>query len=140
WLGALWSSAGALGAAALAWWIGRRGGAWYVRLLGERDAARARAWLERHGWIAIAASRPVPILAEAVALAAGASGLPFARVLACAALGAVPISVFYALVGSGVLAIERAWLAFAIALVAAAPLWWIGARWSRATSASQRAS
>lgn len=140
WLGAAWSSAGALAAAALAWWLGRRGGGWYARLLGERDAARAGAWLERHGWIAIAASRPVPILAEAIALAAGAAGLRFARVLASAALGAVPISVFYALVGSGVLAIDGAWLAFAVALAAAAPLWWIGARWSRATSSSRPAS
>jgi uncharacterized membrane protein YdjX (TVP38/TMEM64 family) len=140
WLGALWSSAGALGAAAFAWWLGRRGGALYERLLGERDALRTRAWLERHGWLAIAASRPVPILAEATALAAGAAGLPFARVLASAALGALPICVFYALVGSGVLAIDSPWLAFAIALFAAAPLWWIGARWSRATTSSRASS
>lgn len=140
WLGALWSSLGALGAALAAWAIGRGGAAWTRRVLGEHDAERARLWLARHGWFAIAASRPVPILAEAVALAAGASGLSLARVLASAAVGAVPISVFYALVGAGVLAIERPWIAFVIALAAAAPLWWIGARWSRATSSSRSAS
>jgi uncharacterized membrane protein YdjX (TVP38/TMEM64 family) len=129
-LGSLWSIAGSAGAAAFGWWLGRRGGGWYERMLSASERDRARAWLERHGWVALAASRPVPILAEAVALASGAAGLPFARVLTSALCGALPISVFYALVGSGVLAFEQPWIAFVIALAAAAPLWWIGRSWS----------
>jgi uncharacterized membrane protein YdjX (TVP38/TMEM64 family) len=45
-------------------------------------------------------SRPLPLLAETVAIVAGTSSLPWSRALLAAALGSLPEAVAYSLAGS----------------------------------------
>ncbi|HYF80358.1 MAG TPA: VTT domain-containing protein [Symbiobacteriaceae bacterium] len=100
WGGAALSLAGGLGAALAGWAIGRRGGALLARTLtpGERDTARRL--VERWGVLAIIITRPVPVLAETVAIMAGAVGMSMPRVALGAAAGLLPLVIFYAWIGA----------------------------------------
>jgi uncharacterized membrane protein YdjX (TVP38/TMEM64 family) len=78
--------------------------------------------------LAIAASRPVPLLAETVAIAAGASSLGVTRTLIWAAVGSVPGAVLYAVAGSAGASAPSGLLVFGLVLVVATVLWMGGRR------------
>ena len=83
------------------YWVGRRRPrlAESVVRLGE-DAVALPSWFARHGVLALAALRPVPMLAEASVLFAGASALHAKRVLLTLALSNAAVSALYAGIGS----------------------------------------
>ncbi len=84
-LGTLLSLLGTVGAAVAGVWIGRRS----ERLLGVPAGERRRAQdlVDRWGAVAVVATRPVPVLAEAVVIMAGAAGASALQVAAAAAGG-----------------------------------------------------
>lgn len=92
WSGALASIAGSMGCAMAGYWLGRTG-----KL---RDDGSGRAFLDRWGAAAVAASRPVPLLAEAVAIVAGSARLPLGRFTWSALAGCTPPAVLYAWAGA----------------------------------------
>ncbi|HSH22706.1 MAG TPA: VTT domain-containing protein [Acidimicrobiales bacterium] len=96
--GAVLSSLGGIGALYLAGWVGRhcRG---QVRLLVGEDRERVEALVARYGAAAVILSRPVPVLAESVAVVAAAAGMPPLRFLAAGTAGVMPVSVAYAVSG-----------------------------------------
>ncbi|MDF2626469.1 MAG: hypothetical protein K0R39_300 [Symbiobacteriaceae bacterium] len=96
WGGAALSLTGGLGAALAGWAIGRRG----ARHLTPAEQSRARRLLDRWGLVAIIITRPVPILAETVAIMAGAMGMRWPRVALGAAAGLLPIAIIYAWIAS----------------------------------------
>jgi len=98
--GTLLNLAGGLGCGGLGLALGRLGGPWLARLLRPEEHARATALLARHGLLALIVTRPVPLLAESVVLAAGAAGLPWGRALPALALGCLPPAFLYALAGA----------------------------------------
>ena len=63
---------------------------------------RADAFLTRWGALAVLVSRPVPIVAETVALLAGASALSWKRFLPAAAVGCAPPALLYAVAGAAI--------------------------------------
>lgn len=99
-VGTALSLVGGLGAAAVGFAAGRRGGRLLERLVPEQERRRADAMLERWGPLAIVLSRPVPMLAETVAILAGASSLRWGRMLVAAAVGALPLALVYAVTGA----------------------------------------
>jgi len=105
-LGLLIIMAGASGALAAAYGIGRGlGTAGTERTLGQADYARAVDFGERRGAaLAVALSRALPVLAEAIGLLAGALRWPFLTTMlwgTSASFGmAVAYAVFFAWVGS----------------------------------------
>lgn len=80
--------------------IGRRAGGLMARVLGQRDHRRAKSLVERRGAFAIVVSRPLPLVAEAVTIFAGASGMPWRRAVVASAIGSLPEAVVYGLAGS----------------------------------------
>ncbi|WP_165865682.1 TVP38/TMEM64 family protein [Vallicoccus soli] len=125
-LGTLLSLAGGLGAAVVAFWLGRRGGPLLDRLVPASERRRADALLERWGTLAIVVTRPVPLLAETVLVLAGASPLGWRRALLAALLGTVPAALLYALAGAAVGFLPGPAAVFALVLLLAALLWWVG--------------
>ncbi len=101
-LGALLSLVGGLGAALVAFGLGRRGGPLLDRLVPERERRRADALLRRWGALAIVVTRPVPLLAETVLVLAGAGPLGWRRAAVASLLGSVAPAVLYALAGAAV--------------------------------------
>ncbi len=85
----------------IGWVLGRSAGrAGLRRFVGEREVARAEALTDRFGAAALVVSRPVPVLAEASVLFAGACGLPFGSMLLLTALSNAGISLAYGVLGA----------------------------------------
>ncbi|HSK69878.1 MAG TPA: VTT domain-containing protein, partial [Candidatus Limnocylindria bacterium] len=99
-LGAALSLAGRAGGFALGYWLGRRSGGPARRFMREGDLLKAKAYLDRWGYTAIVATRPIPILSETASVAAGLSGLPFVPSLLAASAGSIPEALLYALMGA----------------------------------------
>ena len=118
--------AGRLGMTAAGFAIGRAGGPLLARVVPAAERARADALLDRWGALAVLVSRPVPLLAETVAMAAGASSLSWGRTMLAAAVGALPEAVVYGLAGSIAPDLDSAALIWSSLLVIAGGAWWLG--------------
>ncbi|MCA9537376.1 MAG: TVP38/TMEM64 family protein [Myxococcales bacterium] len=105
-IGAALSLVGSVGSAALAFAIGRRGGPWLHRLVTADERARADRLLARYGGVAIMLSRPLPLLAETVALLAGTSPMGFGRAMVAATVGSLPPSILYAVTGASAMKLD----------------------------------
>ncbi|GFE83428.1 hypothetical protein GCM10011487_54280 [Steroidobacter agaridevorans] len=99
-LGAAAGFFGTMGGAALAFWIGRKGSVLFARIGGNTTSAQLQSYLNRFGVVTVIATRPIPVVAETVAVLAGASGMEWGRFLLGAALGNFPIAIVYSILGS----------------------------------------
>lgn len=96
--GALLSLLGSVGAAVIGFGAGRRGGR-LLQGVNALERAKAARVLARWGVVAVVVTRPLPIVAETVALLAGASPLGWGRFVLASVAGALPAAVLYAIAG-----------------------------------------
>lgn len=113
-LGGLLSVAGGLGSAWVGHWLGAKGEQVAARWMGAAALSRAKEFFARHGHVAVIASRPIPILAEAVSIVAGLSGMPRRQFLGSATLGLLPAALLYAYAGSQAVDIDTGLYTFLI--------------------------
>ncbi len=99
-LGTLLSLVGSVASALTAFAVGRAGSGAIRRFVTEGEHERAGTLLERWGVIAIAVTRPVPILAETVAILAGSSPLTWRQTAIAAAAGSIVPAAAYAWAGA----------------------------------------
>lgn len=125
-VGTLLSLLGSVGAALFGFAIGRRGGKLLERLVTPEERARADKMLARWGALAVVVTRPVPILAETVAIMTGASSLGWPRMLLASFAGALPPALLYALTGAAYENFHSVVLMFAATFLVAASFWVIG--------------
>jgi uncharacterized membrane protein YdjX (TVP38/TMEM64 family) len=93
--------AGLVAGCAVAYGIGRWARAPVVaRLVGAGEAARLDGLASRHGDWALVLARPVPVLAEASTLLAGAAAMPVVRYFAVTTAANLGIAAVYAGVGA----------------------------------------
>ncbi len=124
--GTLLSLVGSMGAAMLGFIVGRHGGRWLERFVTPEERARADYLLKRWGALAIIVTRPVPLLAETVAIMAGASSLRWGRVALAALAGSLPPALLYALTGAAVANFQNTTLMFGFVLLVAGCFWLVG--------------
>ena len=128
--GVLWgtmlSLLGSVGAAVFGFAIGRRGGALLERVVTPVERARASSILARWGTLAIIVTRPVPLLAETVAIMAGASSMTWRAIIVASIAGSLPPALLYALTGAAVANLQNTALMFGIVLFVAALFWLAG--------------
>jgi uncharacterized membrane protein YdjX (TVP38/TMEM64 family) len=124
--GTLLSLLGSLGAALFGFWIGRRGGPLFARLVPEDERRRADALLQEWGDLAIVVTRPVPILAETVAILAGASPMSPGRMALATLAGSLPAALLYALTGATARGLDNTVLVFSLVLLVAGLFWAVG--------------
>lgn len=79
--------------------LGRGAGRLYGRRV-RADRGHGGELVERWGLVAVVVSRPIPMLAESVVVAAGSFGLSAPAIVGAAALGSVPEALLYALAGA----------------------------------------
>jgi uncharacterized membrane protein YdjX (TVP38/TMEM64 family) len=125
-LGTLLSLLGSTGATLFGFWIGRRGGPLLQRLVSEEERARANRLLERWGTLAIIVTRPIPLLAETVAIMAGASPLGWGRAALAALAGSLPPAMLYALTGATAGSFQNSTLMFGFVLLITGLFWMVG--------------
>ena len=98
--GTVLSLVGSVAAALTAFAVGRAGNGLIRKLVSEEEHGRAGAMLERWGVVAIALSRPVPILAETVAILAGSSPVTWTQAALAATAGSIVPAAVYAWAGA----------------------------------------
>ena len=125
--GTLLSLIGSVGAALFGFAIGRRGGKVLERLVTPTDRTRADHLLSRWGALAIIVTRPIPLLAETVAIMAGASRMSWTNVILASLVGSLPPALLYALTGAAVANFQSTVLMFTV-VVAVAGLFWLTGR------------
>lgn len=124
--GTLLSLVGSVGAALLGFAIGRRGGKFLERVVTPAEQARANNMLERWGMLAIIVTRPIPVLAETVAIMSGASSLSWSTVALASVVGSLPPALLYALTGAAVANFQTTSLMFGVVLLVAGLFWLTG--------------
>jgi uncharacterized membrane protein YdjX (TVP38/TMEM64 family) len=125
-VGTLLSLLGSVGAALFGFAIGRRGGRFLARIVSPEERARADYLLGRWGALAIVVTRPVPVVAETVAIMAGVSSLSWSRVALASLVGSLPPALLYALTGAAVANFQSVVLMFGVVLLVTGLFWLIG--------------
>jgi len=125
-LGTLLSLLGSVGAALFGFAIGRRGGKFLNRVVTPAEQSRANQLLARWGALAIIVTRPIPLLAETVAIMSGASSLGWGTVALASFAGSLPPALLYALTGAAVANFQNTSLMFGVVLLVAGVFWLIG--------------
>ena len=97
--------------------VGSRSSAAARRLVGEAGLARAADLMRRYGDWALAACRPVPVLAEASVIFAGLVHMPRGRFLWLTALANLGIAAGYSAMGAFSMRVDSFLLAFVGALL-----------------------
>jgi uncharacterized membrane protein YdjX (TVP38/TMEM64 family) len=136
--GTLLSLAGSLAAAWVGFWVGRRGGPWLERVIPAGERVEVEELVGRWGKLAVVVSRPVPLLAETVAVAAGVSAMGWGELTVAAFLGSVPAAFLYAVTGATAARLDDVFLVFGLVLLIAGGVWLAGRRVS--SSASPRSA
>ena len=98
--GTFLSLLGSVGAALTGFAVGRAGNDAVRRFVTPREHERAGALLRRWGVVAIAVSRPIPIVAETVAILAGSSPVTWTQALLAAVAGSIVPAAAYAWAGA----------------------------------------
>lgn len=126
--GTLLSLVGSVGAALTGFAVGRAGNDLIRRFVTPREHERAGALLRRWGVLAIVVSRPIPILAETVAILAGGSPVTWTQALLAAIAGSIVPSAAYAWAGASAQALGMQTAIFAGVLAMGALLFFAGRR------------
>jgi uncharacterized membrane protein YdjX (TVP38/TMEM64 family) len=117
---------GSVGAALFGFAIGRRGGKLLERIVSKEERTRADQMLVRWGALAVIVTRPIPLLAETVAIMAGASPLGWGRVALAALVGSLPPALLYALTGAAVANFQSTALMFGVVMLVTGSFWLVG--------------
>lgn len=125
-LGTLLSLLGSLGAALFGFAIGRHGGRFLARVVSPDERARADYLLGRWGALAIIVTRPIPVLAETVAIMAGTTSLGWSKLALASLAGSLPPALLYALTGATVASFQHTALMFVAVLLVAGFFWMVG--------------
>lgn len=125
-VGTLLSLLGSVGAALFGFAIGRHGGKFLDRVVTPAERSRSNYLLARWGALAIIVTRPIPLLAETVAIMSGASSLGWGTVALASFAGSLPPALLYALTGAAVANFQNTSLVFGVVLMVAGLFWLIG--------------
>lgn len=120
--GAALSLLGGVGATAVGFAVGRRGRGLVDRVTTPAQRRRADRLLARWGALAIVVTRPVPVLAETVAVLAGTSPLRWPAALLAATVGTAVPAVLYAAAGAAAADAVDGVLVFGLVMALAAVL------------------
>lgn len=128
-MGAALSLLGAMGATWLGFGLGRRGGQTLSRLVTDKEKMRADALLKKWGAMAILITRPIPLLAETVAILAGASPMRWGIMSIAAFAGSIPEAFLYAVTGATAKGFGSSALMFG-AVITIAGIFWFAGKWA----------
>ncbi len=124
--GTFLSLLGSMGAALVGFGIGRRGGKLLTRIVTPAERARADRMLDRWGALTVVVTRPIPVLAETVAIMAGTSPLSWWRMALATLVGSLAQALLYALTGAAVANLQSTSLMFGVVLLITGLFWLAG--------------
>ena len=98
--GSALSIVGGVGAAMIGYWMGQKGKGLLEKWIRPQDFAVGDRFFARWGISSVIVSRPVPLIAETISVAAGAGNLGWKKMLLGSLLGTVPTAMAYAWAGT----------------------------------------
>ena len=128
WLGTLLSLTGSIGAFVVGFGIGRAGNDLLRHLVTPVEHRQAGLLLQRWGVLAIVITRPIPLLAETVAILAGASPLGWPHALSATVAGVLPAAILYSVAGASANSSGNGLIGFGAVILLSAFLFWVGHR------------
>ena len=133
--GSLLSLVGGTGATFTGFVVGRRSRQIVNRIAAPDERLRVLDLLDKYGIWAVVVTRPVPMLAETVAILAGAGRLSWWRVTVAGALGNVVPAVAYAAVGAYARSFVDGVVIFLLVLLLATVAWFLQLLYKRVARA-----
>ncbi len=124
-LGGMLSVIGGLISSGVGYWLGAKSKRLAARFTSGSEESQTKAFLERYGYLAVIASRPIPVLAESVSIISGTLGLDVKRVLGSSLLGLIPVSFIYSITGAYSTSFDSAAWAFVLNMGMAVLLWFV---------------
>jgi uncharacterized membrane protein YdjX (TVP38/TMEM64 family) len=121
--GGLLSLAGGMISSVTGYLIGAKSKRLAAKFSTPEEEEKAKAFLGNYGYLAIVASRPLPVLAESVSIISGTLGLNFRKVVLHSLIGLLPISFIYSMTGAYSTSFDSAALAFVFNVGMAGLLW-----------------
>jgi uncharacterized membrane protein YdjX (TVP38/TMEM64 family) len=118
---------GGVGATLVGFAMGRRGAGVIQRFVGVGEEAESSRLLARHGALAILVTRPLPVLAEATAIVAGATSMTWSQVTRGALVGSLPAAALYSVAGAYASSVASGLMVFPVVVALAAVFW--GVNW-----------
>ncbi|MEO1288598.1 MAG: VTT domain-containing protein [Chloroflexota bacterium] len=106
-LGTILSTIGGLGASLVGFWMGQRSDTLLSKFVPPDEMTRANALLDKYGTVAIILTRPIPIVAETVAIMAGSSSMKWQTMAIASLAGVVPSALLYAVTGATVMRLDN---------------------------------
>ncbi|MFI6504825.1 VTT domain-containing protein [Nonomuraea typhae] len=122
------SVVGSVGSFAVGYYIGRRSKNSLKTVLPGTDVTRARAMVERWGMLAIVVSRPIPLLAETVAISTGAFGMRTLPAFFAAVVGAAGPAAALSYAGWRGATTADGIIVFLLVVLASGICWFVGRR------------
>jgi uncharacterized membrane protein YdjX (TVP38/TMEM64 family) len=122
-VGTLLSLVGSTGATLAGFGIGRRSEPLIARLVKSEERAWANRVFARWGALAIVVTRPIPLLAETVAILAGTSSLGWVRTTLAALAGSLPGALLFAMAGAVTVSFQNRALLLLVLLISAGSFW-----------------
>jgi uncharacterized membrane protein YdjX (TVP38/TMEM64 family) len=122
-VGTLLSLAGSMGATLAGFGIGRRSELLIARLTKSEERAWANRVFARWGALAIVVTRPIPLLAETVAILAGTTSLGWVRTTLAAFAGSLPAALLFAMAGAVTASFQNRALLLLALLIGAGTFW-----------------
>jgi uncharacterized membrane protein YdjX (TVP38/TMEM64 family) len=120
------SVAGTLLAAIVGFIIGRSGSSLVNKYVSEREQASARGWIQRWGLLALIVSRPIPLVAESVAIICGTTLMRWRPFLIGSLTGSLPAAIIYSYAGANMTEPKSGLYISALVIIAAGIFWLIG--------------
>lgn len=130
--GGLLSLAGATGSTLVAFAIGRRSKSAVDRRVRPAERERVTRFIDRYGVLALVVTRPLPLIAETVALLAGTTAMTWRAAVLGGALGNIVPAVAYAFAGAYARSLGQQALVLGLVLMLSASLWVVVRRRSSA--------
>lgn len=125
--GAALSLVGGVGATLVGYGLGRWAGPPALRrVCSAAERERAGRLVDRWGVLAVVATRPVPLLAETVAVMAGAQRMGLGRTVIASVIGVLPAALLYAVAGAIGWSGATDLAVFGLVLLVAVLTWWVG--------------
>lgn len=117
---------GGVGATLVGFAMGRRGSRFIQRFVGGDEGAQSARLLQRHGTLAILATRPLPVLAEATAIVAGSTAMTWRQVTIGAVVGCLPAATLYSIAGASATSLASGIMVFVLVILLAGVFWAVG--------------
>jgi uncharacterized membrane protein YdjX (TVP38/TMEM64 family) len=115
-----------MGASLVGFAIGRKGGPLLARLAPPKERGVSERFLNTWGAAALVVTRPVPLLAETVAVLAGTSSMTWKMAAGAALAGAIPGAFLYAMAGAAAATSSSGILIFTLVIAVSGLFWFVG--------------